>query len=601
VSATDRMTCAEALELAQRHASKGFHVFPIAIAWDNKKQATDKWPLTDHAHLDATTDPAALERMFNAKSPGPGAVWGVGVCPGRSGYLVLDPDIKNGDHGDDELAALEAEHGRLDTARAVTASGGGHVWIKKSAGVHIGNADLAPGVNVRADDGWVVAIGTRTPWGSWDHDDTTPHHAIDCPEWLLDRLASTNGHGGSRGRWSPLDRSKLHPSDLAALEALEALGGHDPYIGGDGAVLITRPDKTAGSSASIGYIGPGIVKVFTSSWPPLVQDRVYDADDLVGPSQKTHKAHKSSTRENGSPPGADNRASESPDGEQKSRSANSEFSEYGDWDVPVALGGADTPAFPVDLLPGWRRGFATETARAQQVPVDLPAVLALAAVATSAGGRVVVEVRSGWREPLNIYTAVVLPPGERKSPVFRVVADPIADVERVLIEKARPKIVEAQALRATAKKAAERAVNEAAKAEPNANGSRSTYWLTCDASTSSSPPPGHASPTRSRTPRRPCSSCTASDRSSPPTSSATSATRPASPHRNGSPPTTAPPPSRRPAGHANDTGSTPEATASSTTPCTSSPSPKSATTPPAASTTNASWPRASPRKKPSAP
>jgi hypothetical protein len=98
-----------------------------------------------------------------------------------------------------------------------------------------------------------------------------------------------------------------------------------------------------------------------------------------------------------------------------------------------------------------------------------------------------------------------------------------------------------------------------------------------------------------------CLSCTASDRSSPPTSWATSATRPASRHRNGSLPTTAPPPSRRPADRANGTGSTHEGTASSTTPCISSRSPRSATTPPAASTSNASWPRASQRKKPCAP
>ena len=195
--------------------------------------------------------------------------------------MVLDPDIKNGQHGDDELAALETEHGPLDTLQAVTASGGGHVYLKKPPGVHIGNADLADGLEVRSDVGYVVAIGTRTPWGSWDHDAATPRTPIDCPHWLLDRLASTNGHsGGPKRRWAELDRSKLHPADLACLEALEALGGHDPFVGGGGETLITRPGKTAGSSASIGHIGPGIAKVFTGNWPPLKQNAVYDADQL---------------------------------------------------------------------------------------------------------------------------------------------------------------------------------------------------------------------------------------------------------------------------------------------------------------------------------
>jgi hypothetical protein len=279
---TDRMTCAEALNLAKWWAAtKGIHAFPIAISWDDRKQATNKRPLTDHGHLDGTTDPAELERLFNAKSPRPGEVWGVGLWPGPSGHLVLDPDIKNGEHGDDELAALEAEHGKLDTMRGVTASGGGQVWLKKPAGVHIGNADLAPGVNVRSDDGGLVAIGTHTPWGSWDHDEATPRTPIDSPGWLLDRLTSSAGSGGGKGRWAPLDRSKLHSADLACLEAAERLGGHDAYVGGDGYVMIVSPHKTAGGSASIGHIGPGVMKVFTDGWEPLQQNGVYDVDQLT--------------------------------------------------------------------------------------------------------------------------------------------------------------------------------------------------------------------------------------------------------------------------------------------------------------------------------
>jgi hypothetical protein len=53
-------------------------------------------------------------------------------------------------------------------------------------------------------------------------------------------------------------------------------------------------------------------------------------------------------------------------------------------------------------------------------------------------------------------------------------------------------------------------------------------WPTSDASTGTSPRRDHASPTLSRTPRRPCSSCTVSVRSSPPPSSVMSATPPAS-------------------------------------------------------------------------
>jgi hypothetical protein len=466
------MTCAEAVTLAQRWARFGVPVFPVALAWDNAKRGINKRPLTDHGFLDATTDQAAVVRQFNARSPRPGEAWAVGLWPGPAGRVVLDVDVKDGQRGDDTYAALAAEHGAWpDTPRVLTPSGGWHDWYTKPPDVHVGNADLADGVEVRADAGYVIAPGTRSPWGDWTIEEATSDSTVaPLPGWALQRLASSNGAGG-RGRWGTLDRTKLHPADLVALEALEGLGGHDPFVGGSGETLITRPGKTAGSSASIGYIGPGIVRVFSSNWPPLEQNGVYDADELADLQDRTDKSDTNRLPgETLSQQDKETGSSQDPHSRQNSwsgSSVNSVNSVRTDWDPPLPLGGADTPEFPVNALPGWLGAFAAETARAQQVPVDLPAVLALAAVATGAGGHVVVEVRPGWRESLNIYTAVVLPPGERKSPVFRAVADPIADVEHVLIEKVRPKIVEAQALRATAKKAAERAVNEAAKAEPD--------------------------------------------------------------------------------------------------------------------------------------
>ena len=86
--------------------------------------------------------------------------------------------------------------------------------------------------------------------------------------------------GDRTGHWKRLDRDDLEPQDLAALQALEALGGHHPYVSGSGYTAITRPGKEAGGSASIGHIGPGIVKVYSPHWLPLVEGGVYDADQL---------------------------------------------------------------------------------------------------------------------------------------------------------------------------------------------------------------------------------------------------------------------------------------------------------------------------------
>jgi replicative DNA helicase len=96
------------------------------------------------------------------------------------------------------------------------------------------------------------------------------------------------------------------------------------------------------------------------------------------------------------------------------------------------------PPFPVDTLPGWVADMVAAVAEATQTPPDLAGCLALACLATAAGGRVVVEVRPGWREPTNLFTVVALPPGARKSTVFTTMTTPLLDAQRTMKEISAP-------------------------------------------------------------------------------------------------------------------------------------------------------------------
>jgi replicative DNA helicase len=140
------------------------------------------------------------------------------------------------------------------------------------------------------------------------------------------------------------------------------------------------------------------------------------------------------------------------------------------WDEPIPLGRASQrlPAFPVDVFPDWAGEFVTATAEATQTPVDLAAALVLSALATAAGGRAVVEVRAGWREPLNLYTATALPPGARKTPVFNRVTVPLTEAEEAAITEARTEIAEADARRRAALADAARAQQDADNASDDA-------------------------------------------------------------------------------------------------------------------------------------
>lgn len=262
------MTIDKAIELAELWAGRGYPVFPVAISLDEKKGGTRKRPLTAHGHRDATVNPEQIRRRFNGATLRRGEEIGVGLYPGGNHRFVVDVDVRPDVDGHDTLAALEGEHGRLpDHPIVPTPSGGSHHYFRRPTNLRVGNAHgVGDGIDIRGDDGWVVSPGTHTSWGEWTLDGATYVPAPMAPAWLLERLGASNGSTSSGGRWQVLDRGKLHPADLAALEALEVLGGHDPYIGGDGAVEVVRPGKRAGGSASIGHIAPGVAKMFSSDW-----------------------------------------------------------------------------------------------------------------------------------------------------------------------------------------------------------------------------------------------------------------------------------------------------------------------------------------------
>jgi replicative DNA helicase len=100
--------------------------------------------------------------------------------------------------------------------------------------------------------------------------------------------------------------------------------------------------------------------------------------------------------------------------------------------------------FPVDVFPGWLADQVTAVAEATQTPADLAGSVALACLSTAAGGKVLVQVDRSWLESVNLYTVIALPPGSRKSPVFRVMTGPIADAEAALQETTAELRVEAE-------------------------------------------------------------------------------------------------------------------------------------------------------------
>lgn len=162
------MSVTAALKLAQR----GLPVFPVS--------AQTKAPLTRHGCKDASRDERQIIELWRSH---PAA--GIGVATGKpSGIVAIDIDPRSGgEDGFAELAGRIGNPGR--TVRVLTPSGGYHLWYRApAAAVACSAGKLAPGVDVRADGGYVVAPPTTRPDGTgWRWAGKAPLAELQ-PEWL---------------------------------------------------------------------------------------------------------------------------------------------------------------------------------------------------------------------------------------------------------------------------------------------------------------------------------------------------------------------------------------------------------------------------------
>jgi hypothetical protein len=135
------------------------------------------------------------------------------------------------------------------------------------------------------------------------------------------------------------------------------------------------------------------------------------------------------------------------------------------WEEPLPFHEVALPAFPVEALAPWQRAFVEAEATATQTPPDLPAMLALSVTSVACARKVVVKVKDGYVEPVNIYTAIGLPPASRKSAVFRDVKEPVEAHERELTTGMIPKIAAARTQHEIDDKTLHELYKKAAKAD----------------------------------------------------------------------------------------------------------------------------------------
>ena len=134
-----------------------------------------------------------------------------------------------------------------------------------------------------------------------------------------------------------------------------------------------------------------------------------------------------------------------------------------EWEMPIPFNEVNTPAFPVEALPGPLSAFLKSLSESTQTPEEMAGILALGVLATAFQGKFSVEITPDWREPLCLYCVAVAPPGERKSAVISALTRPLYDYEADRRKQEAVEIAQNQTERAVLEKALDSAKNMAAR------------------------------------------------------------------------------------------------------------------------------------------
>jgi len=153
-----------------------------------------------------------------------------------------------------------------------------------------------------------------------------------------------------------------------------------------------------------------------------------------------------------------------------------------DWPEPEPFQSEKLPKCPVEVLPPPLRDWAIATAEATQTPVDMSVMQAITVCSAAIAGRIDCEVRSGYKEPLNLYTATMMAPGNRKSSVHASATAPLHRHEQDLIEKSRFDIAATASERRVQEKRLTKLENQAANGGEKSNDARAelrevAIWL----------------------------------------------------------------------------------------------------------------------------
>jgi hypothetical protein len=100
------------------------------------------------------------------------------------------------------------------------------------------------------------------------------------------------------------------------------------------------------------------------------------------------------------------------------------------WNDPILFDEFETRDISAKFLPGIFGKFAAGLATATETPESLSVMTILGVISTAIAKRFVISPIEGWRESINIYTLIALPPANHKSLVLNTCTRPLVQWEK---------------------------------------------------------------------------------------------------------------------------------------------------------------------------
>jgi hypothetical protein len=97
---------------------------------------------------------------------------------------------------------------------------------------------------------------------------------------------------------------------------------------------------------------------------------------------------------------------------------------------PVLLDAPTLPSIPLESFTGWLGDMIRAVAEHTETPPELAAMFCLAVLGTCFQRKIIICIKDGYHEPLNIWTLAALDSGNRKTSVMEAMTEPLIEWER---------------------------------------------------------------------------------------------------------------------------------------------------------------------------